>query len=162
MKIYLIPLVLMLTLMSCRGDLNADFRKVIIEYQQKFPPTKLAKEQELPEIKNPKLKKIYIYQADFYKNDEDTFFALSSNYGVVEDDFYYQGYEIYRDNKVKPIVFQDFSNVSGQLLYRKMKEKTHSLWDDLDDWDTKYTPVHIYKVKNNKIYFDTVATRRTH
>ncbi|GEM_PF-2523725 len=162
MKTYLISLVLMLTLMGCRGDLNADFRKVIIEYQKKFPPTELAATHQLPEIKDPKLKKMYIYQAYFYKNGGDTLFALTGNYGVVEDDFYYQGYEIYRDSKVKPIVFQDFSNVSGYLLHRKMKEKTHSLWDDLDDWGTKYTPVHIYKVKSNKIYFESVATSRTH
>lgn len=147
--------------MSCRDDLNAEFRKVIIAYQEKFPPPGLAEADRLPETKDPKLKKIYIYQAGFYKNGKDTFFALTSNYGVIEDDFYYQGYEIYRDNKVQPIVFQDFSNVCGHLLHRKMKEKTHSLWDDLDDWDTKYTPVHIYKVKNNKLYFDSVAIRPT-
>lgn len=112
MKKYLIPLMLML--ISCRGDLNADFRKVIIEYQKKFPPLK--------ETNDSISSKKYIYEVYFSPKGADTTFALTGTYATIEGDFYHAE-EIYQDSEVKPVVFHDRFNLSGNLVYKKMKTK---------------------------------------
>lgn len=144
MKTYLIPLMLMLTLMSCRGDLNADFRKVIIEYQKKFPPTKDSNDSTST--------KKYIYEVYFSPKGADTTFAVTGTYATIKDDFYHAD-EIYQDSEVKPVVIHDRFNLSANLVYKKLKTKNMSFWDAGDEWDQKYTTLYRYKVKNNKITF---------
>ena len=148
MKLYLI---FILAFFSCSKNeqLTDKFRETVISYQKKFPiPAKTE------------AGRMFIYEAVFYKKNKDTLFALSRKSLRVKD--FFDGYEIYKDDELKPLVVIDYDGLCGDFVRKKRDDMPRSLWWAGDGNDTQYTPLYRYKIKNkdfNLAVIDTVCKK---
>jgi hypothetical protein len=146
-------LILILLSFSCtKKDLSENFRKSVIEYQNKFPiPDKTSIH------KNITRPRIYIYHASFYKEKKDTMFLLSRiGSGINKERF--KGYGVYEDSDLKPLVIIDNNNLSGNFIYNKKREIPEKYIWKTEGFPENCTPLYRYKVKNKEFKLVAIDT----
>jgi hypothetical protein len=136
---------------SCRKNEQLDdaFREAVISYQEKFPVP--AKTQA---------GRMFIYEAAFYKKDKDTLFALTRK--SLRIDNFFDGYEIYTDDELQPLVVIDYDHLCGDFVHKKRDDMPKSLWWAGDVYDERCAPLYRYKIKNkdfNRVQIDTVCKK---
>ena len=136
-------LLLTMFLVSCKKDeLNVEFEKVIIEYQNRVP---------LPAKKKSDTDR-YLYVVNFQKIGKDTLFNLIrcpsiSKYDSISG--------IYQYENLKPLAIIDKNNIG--INYYQMKKK------DISNFISKsfredFPPLYRYQIKNKKIVLIQIDT----
>lgn len=144
MKRIIFCLLLTILLVSCKKDeLNVDFKKVIIEYQNRVP---------LPEVKNSDTDK-YLYVVNFQKKGNDTLFNLIrcpsiSKYDSISG--------IYQDEVLKPLAIID-KNKLGTSYYQIKSEDVNNFINH-NSLREDFPPLYRYQIKNKKIVLIQIDT----
>lgn len=116
-------------------DLDSNFRKIIINYQNTYPVT------------NPQKNNIYIYIAAFYKENNDTIFTLTrTGAGIIEDTKNLYG--LYNDNGLKNLIVADESKLGINQLKVYKKQLPDSLIWKSESFPESCTPVSRFKIVN--------------
>ncbi|WP_264564677.1 hypothetical protein [Flavobacterium sp. N3904] len=145
MKRITLCLLLQILLISCKKDeLSMDFKKVIIEYQNKVP---------LPEIKNSG-DDTYLYVVNFEKKGNDTLFNLIRCPGVSKFDSI-SG--IYQDETLKPLAILDKNKLGKSYYQMKRKDVNNFVVNNFSSRED-FPPLYRYQIKNKKIVLIQIDT----
>lgn len=145
---------LSILLLGCESkiDFRNDFQKIVIDYQKTFPLPSDAKIKE----NHPNSKPIYTYNVYFKKEKNDTIFEIARYSSGITKKF--TGYGVY-DKNVLPTFVTDDGNLSGKVIINKVKNNNlNKFIGNQDDFLEGFTPIYVYKIKNDNISLVRIDT----
>lgn len=144
-KTIIILIFFLLSNCSKKENIDEQLKKILIEYQEKFP---------IPSsnIEN------YVYVSNFKCDRKDTIFTISrSSNGLIPK---YKGYGIFQDNQLKPTFIYDEKNFSKNFVFvRVINNSAKKYYLNLENGISEsYPPIYTFLIRKKEIKLIKIDT----
>jgi len=154
MRLKSILLVIILSFfISCNNNESLDyqFKKVIIDYQNKYP---------IPNGKEKTGKYIFIYSVKFKKNGNDTILEIKRTSSGIDSIISKRSGDggIYEDKELKPTLIIDNDKLGTKFILKKNIKIDKKYYNRSEIFNEGFTPIHTYKISNKNIELIKIDT----
>ena len=140
-------------LISCNNNESLDnqFKKVIIDYQNKYP---------VPAGKEKTGKDIFIYSVNFKKNGNDTIFEIKRTSSGIDSIISKRSGDggIYEDKELLPTLIIDNDKLGTKYIFKKNIKIDKKYYNRSESFNEGFTPIHTYKISNKNIELIKIDT----
>jgi len=138
---------------SCNNNESLDyqFKKVIIDYQNKYP---------IPNGKEKTGKYIFIYSVKFKKNGNDTILEIKRTSSGIDSIISKRSGDggIYEDKELKPTLIIDNDKLGTKFILKKNIKIDKKYYNRSEIFNEGFTPIHTYKISNKNIELIKIDT----
>jgi hypothetical protein len=138
---------------SCYNNdsLDNQFKKVIIDYQNKYP---------IPTGKVKTGKYIFIYSVNFKKNGNDTILEIKRTSSGIDSIISKRSGDggIYEDKELKPTLIIDNYKLGTKFILKKNIKIDKKYYNCSEIFNEGFTPIHTYKISNKNIELIKIDT----
>ncbi len=150
MRLKSILIVIFSFFISCSNNeiLDSHLKKVIIDYQNKYP------------IPVGKEKYIFIYSVNFKKNGNDTILEIKRTSSGIDSIISKRSGDggIYEDKELKPTLIIDNDKLGNKFILKKNTRIDNKFYNRSKIFNEGFTPIHTYKISDKNIELIKIDT----
>lgn len=146
-------LIILSFFISCNNNESLDnqFKKVIIDYQNKYP---------IPAGKEKTGKSIFIYSVKFKKNGNDTILEIKRTSSGLDSIISKRSGDggIYEDKELKSTLIIDNDKLGTKFILKKNIKIDKKYYNRSEIFNEGFTPIHTYKISDKNIELIKIDT----